>query len=562
MVLANGVSLPSQADVKNRYPDGSVAFAVCSVVLPSLPAGTPVVLSFADTLTNSNTGLTSADMLDSSYDFDATITATPVSGTAGTVSARAMLTADHFSVWASGPVAQTIILADDSVARLYDIGFDGVHRPLRPRFYATFWPATNQVSLRVVGENASTTEAGDLAYNLSISTGSAAPAVVYAADLTNTQPTHPKMHWLGTNWSRSFWLGGTPSPEVNIDHNLAYLASTRWLPNFDATIKPTAALLTSTYATWTGKPHDLYDGDWSGGQWENGMGATGERPDIGPYPTWHVLWAYTGDWRMRQMALGMSELAAAWPFHFRETDPTRRLLRTDATGLNPSTGLGHTISITDRKTMQLGTGNTFTQGSAADRPIKVGTQASSPWTFDGAHQPQPWFVPYVLTGDPWYRDEAYMWAGFSAARYSAGATYGRGPTGQYGPIADELRGTGWVLRSRAETAIMAPDSRPGESLLHLSDQRRVGALGRRPRDHRHRVRRLGRQELGRYQRQLLFVAARQQATAAAQLGGPDRRGRASRDHGQHRRRVLRPERHGLDLALDAILQHLRSWPHG
>ncbi|HEY1300983.1 MAG TPA: hypothetical protein VGF07_10840, partial [Stellaceae bacterium] len=35
-VLLNGRPIATQADVKNRYPDGSVEFAVIAVVIPSL----------------------------------------------------------------------------------------------------------------------------------------------------------------------------------------------------------------------------------------------------------------------------------------------------------------------------------------------------------------------------------------------------------------------------------------------------------------------------------------------------------------------------------------------
>ena len=466
-VLLNGKPIASQANVKNRYPDGSVEFAVIAVVMPNLPIGANQTLTFADQPKPDNAPMSRAQMLDPAYDFDAVIgaTATAAGSRPQTASARAMLQAGDYKIWTSGPIAQTIILGDDSTARKYDIGLGDGHRPLRPNFVATFWPASHRVLVRAVGENDLTTEVEDLAYTLAVRAGARASQIVYTADLTGAQTTHPKKQWAMTNWSRSFWLGGTPSPQVDIDYNLGYLETTRWLPGYDTSIKPTAALVASEYALWTGRPHDLYDGQWDGGLWQAAIAAPGERREIGPYPTWDVLWLYTGDWRMRQMALGMDDLAAAFPANLRETDPARRLQRSDPTGLSPSTGLGHTVSITDRRSTEFFTASDiFTQGLAADRPVQVGPfNLHGPWRFDGAHQPQPWFVPYVLTGDPWYLDEAYLWAGFSASRYPGWVTkaaYGRGPTGAEGVIADELRGAGWVLRSRVETALMAPDSDP------------------------------------------------------------------------------------------------------
>ena len=40
-VLINGSAVATQADVKNRYPDGSVEYAVIATVIPSIPAGGP-----------------------------------------------------------------------------------------------------------------------------------------------------------------------------------------------------------------------------------------------------------------------------------------------------------------------------------------------------------------------------------------------------------------------------------------------------------------------------------------------------------------------------------------
>ena len=81
------------------------------------------------------------------------------------------------------------------------------------------------------------------------------------------------------------------------------------------------------------------------------MGVAGAHDYIAPYPQWAAMWLYTGDWRMRQMSLGMADLAGAYPANLRESDPTRRLSRGDPTGLNPETGLGRVLSTADRKTL-------------------------------------------------------------------------------------------------------------------------------------------------------------------------------------------------------------------
>src|SRR5215472_5169561 len=265
-VLVNGRPVVTQADIKNRYADRSVKFAVIAVLIPSLPASGPVTVTFRNQTERNNTPLTRAQMLDPRYAFGATMTLTSPSGVTATVDARAMLMNGDYKLWTSGPVAQTIELADDSAARRYDIGFGDGYRPFRPRFYATFWPTTHQVFVRFVGENGLTTELEDLRYQLSLRIGATRPKQVYAIDLSGTnQATKPaKVHWTLSSWTKTFWLGGTPSPEVNIDNRLVYLAWTRFVPNFDPTIDVSAGV-SHFFGLWnrTSKK-DWYDAAWDG----------------------------------------------------------------------------------------------------------------------------------------------------------------------------------------------------------------------------------------------------------------------------------------------------------
>jgi hypothetical protein len=454
-LLINGYPVPTQADVKNRYPDGSVEFAVISVVIPTIPATGSLTVQFGDQASGNNTPLSLTQMLDRAFGFDAQMILVNSSGVTQTADARQMLAAGSYKLWTSGPVAQTIMLADDSASATYDLGFDG-YRPFRPRFYATFWPATNQVTVRYVGENGNTQNLEDLAYTLTLTTGTAHQSV-YTKSIT---------HYAMSNWTKVFWLGGRPTPQINIDYNLPYLISTKYLPNYDTSISIPNKVIATEYWLWIKHPHDLYDGVYDGGLWTNAMGTTGERPEIGPYPAWTALWFYTGDWRMRQMALGMADLASAWPANLREGDSTKDLLRTDPSGAG--TGLGHVVSVSNRPSFTAGGLYALTNSAtkAADKVTIVGPLAThaqgQEWVFDGAHQPDAFYPQYILSGDPYYLNEMYMWAGFSAARYDPGKNdlYGRGPTGVEGGIADQLRGAGWVFRNRVEAAFAAPDDDP------------------------------------------------------------------------------------------------------
>ena len=460
-----GSPITTQADVKQRYADGSAKHVILAAVIPSIPAGGSVVLGFQDNPTPDNTPLTVAQMAGMDFDAVLSVTGTAAGATAQTVSALAMLQAGDYALWTSGQVAQTIALGDDSAVRTYDIGFgDGFH-PLRPRFYATFWPALGAVHVRVVAEGDLVAELEDMAYTASVTLGAATPTVAYTVDLTGTQATNKKLHWAMSNWTKRFWLGYT-EPQVNIDHNLAYLTSTRFLPNFDMSLAVPEAAIEAEYTLWTGHAHDIYDGTWDGGMWMSPMPSAGARQDIAPYPQWTAQWLYTGDYRMREIALGLADIAAAYPGNLREIVAGKRLSRADTVG--SSTGLGRAVSITDRPTLVTKV-LTYSATKAADKVVFVGAYNSGqPWEFDEAHQPAAFYPQYLLTGDPWYLQCMYLWNGYSAAAYngaSINTNAGRGPTGSEGGINDELRGAAWHIRNRAEAAFIAPDADPEQAWL-------------------------------------------------------------------------------------------------
>ena len=54
--VVNNVSLTTQADVKSRWPDGSVKHAILTFYLPTLNANSTVVVTFVNQTAGNNTG--------------------------------------------------------------------------------------------------------------------------------------------------------------------------------------------------------------------------------------------------------------------------------------------------------------------------------------------------------------------------------------------------------------------------------------------------------------------------------------------------------------------------
>lgn len=429
-VFADGVPLATQAEVTHRWADGSARFAAISTVVPAVPAGGTVQLGFGSAAASASTATTTvADLLAAFPDFDARVTFTQGAAT-HTASARAMLLAGHAEWLARGPVRCELRVADHA-SRSQDFGFDG-YRPLRPTFYVAFWPALGKVRVRVVVENPNLDALKEVTYDVSIALGLAAPATVYAKSGVT--------HYFGTRWTKTFWSGGAPATQVDVQTDLAHLAATGFVPNYDPANTPPAGELDWQWTYWQTKARDLYDY----GYWTPYMPSTGGRGDIGPIPAWVELWLSTGDWRAREIALENSDLAAAWPLHFREHDATKTWDR-DAT----VSAAGRPLSLNVHPTLWFPDNN----GNYAD--MVAGAARHPSWVPDGAHQPDPFSVPYLLTGDRFYLEAMQLWTGAQSLAYAPNL-YGRGLSG-YGGIQDQVRGNAWVIRNRVLAAQLSPD---------------------------------------------------------------------------------------------------------
>lgn len=448
--VLGGTRLPTQADVKTRWPDGSVQHAILSFILPRAAAGGAATISFADADRTPGAALSRAAMLDPGFDFDATIRITHAAGTQ-VASARKMLEAGDYTVWCAGPIATTIILADHSAARRWDIGPEPL-RPLRPIFQATFWPQIKRVEVRAIGEIANTEALTDLLYDLEVTAGAAAPASIYR------QAQVP--HYAATRWGGRFWVGH-PLPAVAIDHNLAYLTATHAFPNFDTSLHVPAAAIARDVARWEKAPRQLYEA----GLWTRYMPTTGGRSEIGPYPDWHVRWLYSGDPRQFALVEGMAELAGAWPMQVREGNPAKRF---DAAGQVPAIGLP--VSVNARPSLWLF--GELDKSRPEDRVRVQGERLLSNtypktgggWVNDGAHQPDPYSAIYTLTGDYFMLEQLQFWAAVQAMSYNP---FYKGPPAS-GVIRDQVRGDAWVLRNRVHAAFLSPDGSPEKAYFtHL-----------------------------------------------------------------------------------------------
>ena len=188
-LVAGEPSLSWQADVKNRWPDGSVKFAVISLI-DTISAKHSITISFRSSTSCNNKGYITTSSSPSfsafnSGNYDAQIKVTPGAGTSNaapvTVSAKTMLAASDPGAntfgdckndyWLQGPVVTAVIVQDCTSAMTYDFGWkwnatnmasDGSHSSytatnkyasFHPMFILYFYPSINAVECEEIIEN-------------------------------------------------------------------------------------------------------------------------------------------------------------------------------------------------------------------------------------------------------------------------------------------------------------------------------------------------------------------------------------------------------------------------
>jgi hypothetical protein len=455
----DGAPVLTQCDVKNRWPDGSLKFAIVSFVIPNLPARGSVTVSFSNQTTGNNSGfLTQQDMLGASFDFDATI---QMDGAVRrTVSAAQMVSGGYFRYWLQGPIVTAAIIEDRTPARAFDQDFGDGSKALHPIFEAWFYPQSGAVKVGYTIENTwasynSSIGMRDLSYALTLRSGARTPT---------TEFTYPTFNHIGkSRWHKRFWIGADP-PSIRIDHNLAYLVTTRLIPNYDTALRVAESLISAKYSDWLSTDKTITGGAGSAGDlgsYNKGLGVAGSNMWIGLMNTWDIIYLMTMDDRMLEMVVGNGDLAGRMPMHFREADVNAGTGDYFDVGKTVGT-FGRMISVNARKLVTLMEPQTEFCGSIGEDKINTGTISDDGWGIVWRdHMPEVAYIPYLITGEYYFLEELQYWAsyvvGFRVACYGSDWTR----QGEAGYLQDsQTRGDAWGFRTLTYGACFSPDGSP------------------------------------------------------------------------------------------------------
>lgn len=493
--VANAAAAAWQVDVKNRWPDGTVRFAIVHFQA-AIPANGSITVDFRNSanachLGNAATcaaaGLDGAGMLawgGGTWDAEIEASADPIGATTTrTANARTMLTAGHFTYWLRGPLVTAVIAEDASASRTYDFGWSGAgctapysdctwandttFRSLHPLFVLTFNTGSSAVRVEYSVANYWTTARQDQRYSVVLKNSSG--TVLSKTGIYGV---------FGTWWRKEFWDGSAPVTTTT-DFNLPYLRHSKMVPPFRQGVTVTEANVPAqgthslTYSvTWFNNgldanyPFFCTPGRGTCGSRLTWYPATGGRPDRGFYPLWEAHWLFSMRRNLFDVVTGNADFLGTQYTHHRES----------GTGLpnyhGTTAALGLPVSINARTTYNAVAGGTGGLPAAVG-PVSTTQSTWRGWSIDAHHRHSHAQLAYLITGDWWYMQEQsflahiiWGWGDPSYGTVGYNWTWNRrSPWGEINPDGTNHRSLAWQTWNVWRASLIAPDDDPQSAYL-------------------------------------------------------------------------------------------------
>ncbi len=405
-----------QIDSKAFYPDGSVRHAILTVEAPELPPHEVLkgaILKSGKAAPSKLSGAPSSTV----PPLDITVTLQDGTGTPKRIAISLPVLAKdparrQAKAWIDGPLAREVRLVAPVTERL-EIEFD-------------LWtPRLGPSRIDVVFHNDwAGAHARDLVtYDVEISLGGSR---VYEASSLR--------HYPYATWHQLIWTDGQRPPRIAPDLDL--LIDTGAVPRYATTLRVDRGVMidlserlkTEGFSPLGSAMVTRY------------MPSTGGRMDIGPLPAWAVFSLLGTLPSSRAVLLANADAAGSIPWHIRSR-ATRRALTTDA---YPYLWL-----------------NSRGEPDPTVMPEPF-DPSDTDWTLDNAHQPSLVYLPYLLTGLAYYRDELEQQAAYVLLSNDPGYRGGSQGLfiGERGDAWLQVRALAWSLRTLANAAYVLPADDP------------------------------------------------------------------------------------------------------
>lgn len=410
----NGGTTPVQLDAKALNRDGSVRHGVITVALPSMRAGEALNATLV------NAAAQPKPAAPRYVETPALTLTVSLYGANGSILTKVIdlrtvaqaAGAASPSPWLQGQLGQE---------RRYSADIDGNLQAV----FDVFTPVSGPARVDVIMHNdwTGTSRNATKTYDVDVRLGGAS---IFQASSVK--------HYPFATWHQLFWTDG--APDVRMQPDATLLAAAAATPRYDQNFTITSAYRSDIEAV-SAQPQRLL----SPGSLVMYMPSTGGRNDLGPLPTWAVVDLLAGTANTRRTLLMNADASGTIPWHIRERD----------TGL-PLSADRHPDLWLD------GRGEDTINGVLPE----AWNSESNGWTIDDAHQPSLTYLPYLLTGRQYYRDELAQQAAFNLLAVDAGYRGGRDALimGRNGDSWLQVRGMAWILRTLANAAYILPADDP------------------------------------------------------------------------------------------------------
>lgn len=411
--VARGGALPTQIDAKALNPDGTVRHAIVSVELPELGGGE----TLKGVLVNDGRqAAPAAAGLGAPPDLKVTLALVEAGGQKRTVeidlpSVIRAAEGQKPDLWLSGPLGEERRYFFDASPRL-QVAFDV--------FRARSGPSRVDVIFHNDWNDLKPTD--DVRYDVDIAVGGRS---VFKADGVR--------HYPNSTWHRLIWSDGAEALRSAPD--LADLVAAGATPRYD----PGFVITGGDRSEFAQAARSISSEPLNPGTITRYMPTTGMRMDIGPLPTWAVVDLLDSTPLSRRLLLGNADAGGSIPWHIRERT-TKLPLTLDK---YPDLWLD--------------------SRSKVNVPLAQAFQEeANGWTLDTAHQPSLSYVPYLVTGLRYYKDELAQQAAYVLLAVPPGY---RGNAqglfiGAQGEAWEQVRAVAWSLRTLANAAYILPKNDP------------------------------------------------------------------------------------------------------
>ena len=397
-----------QGDVRNRWASGRVKFAVLSGVASSAGA-VSIITSATDTMSGTEVALSSSP---ASVTFTGGVTGTYACPITNTVAAWSKSTS-HLVRKIAGPVM---------TERHYYVPTSDAH--VAVWFYVRSY-SNGSTEVETVVENgwARVASPTEKAYTATITVNGTS---VFSGAVA---------HRHHTRWSKRAWIVGgvtTSTEPVTPSHDMAYLRTTRLVPNYATTTVP-ESVLAALPQTINPMERGSFDFAGSGG---------GYHAFLGLLPSWEAAYVVSGDVRGYRAMLANEQAGNCCNMYGTAGSCTR-----DET-------TGKPIRHIDFPTDSYSNGYSPTYGAGK---VYLGTNTSANvWTTDPAHSWASGYLAYLITG---------RWFSLESAQFLTGTDYlcwglavgNGGLSDRQRWMNGEDRHCGWSLRQMACSFAITPD---------------------------------------------------------------------------------------------------------